>query len=76
MKRRRRDRGLRDGVRLFEAGSRRRQPSRPRLPPPVSAPSSGATGSVAGSVHATGTAVVVLEPKSARARLRRRTRSR
>ena len=33
--------------------------------PPASAASGAATGSIAGSVHATGTAVVVLEPKTA-----------
>ena len=36
-------------------------------PPPAAASSAAASGSVAGSVHTTGTAVVVLEPKSARA---------
>jgi plastocyanin len=36
-------------------------------PPPSAASSAAGSGSVAGSVHATGTAVVVLEPKSARA---------
>jgi plastocyanin len=37
------------------------------MPPPAAAPSSAASGSISGSVHVTGTAVVVLEPKSARA---------
>jgi plastocyanin len=50
--------------------------SKPAAPPPsiaaapapaATVPSGGATGSVAGSVHGTGTAVVVLEPRSARA---------
>ena len=36
-------------------------------PPPAATASTAASGSVAGSVHATGTAVVVLEPKTARA---------
>ena len=36
-------------------------------PPPAAASPGAATGSIAGSVHITGTAVVVLEPKSARA---------
>jgi plastocyanin len=36
-------------------------------PPAAAAPSSAASGSIAGSVHINGTAVVVLEPKSARA---------
>jgi plastocyanin len=38
----------------------------PATPPAAAAPSSAASGSVAGSVHINGTAVVVLEPKSAR----------
>jgi plastocyanin len=33
--------------------------------PPSAAPAAAASGSIAGSVHTTGTAVVVLEPKSA-----------
>jgi plastocyanin len=37
------------------------------LPPAAAAPSNAASGSIAGSVHINGTAVVVLEPKSARA---------
>jgi plastocyanin len=36
-------------------------------PPAVAASSSAATGSIAGRVHGTGTAVVVLEPKGTRA---------
>jgi plastocyanin len=35
-------------------------------PPPAAAAAGSASGSVAGSLHATGTAVVVLEPKDAR----------
>ena len=43
-------------------------PAAASVPPSaVAAPSSAANGSVAGRVHITGTAVVVLEPKSARA---------
>jgi plastocyanin len=50
--------------------------SKPAAPPPsiaaapapaAAVPSGGTAGSVAGSVHGTGTAVVVLEPRSARA---------
>ena len=50
--------------------------SKPAAPPPsiaaapapaAAVPSGGTAGSIAGSVHGTGTAVVVLEPRSARA---------
>ena len=42
-------------------------PAVTEAPPPAVAASSAATGSVAGRVHTAGTAVVVLEPKAARA---------